>query len=860
MKFFRVPGFILVLIFSACAEGNWWNSAVTDTTGEENKDSDTPYIGENGNWWVGTADLGKKASHDTDTYLIIFKTGIGAFENGTNTFLLETVKDIITPPVLNSGSSTLTAWYTYGMSQFNFFQAVTASQTLYAHFVITGIEDAASYLKTMPGGNKTNPVNLTLTLNLGDMKTGSAWHQLLNVFSECEKYVNIDLYSSAMASTVFQGSSGIVQGKEKIISVELPSRITSVGEYAFANCTNLSQIYLPDKISSIGSEAFSNCESISIIELPNELRSIGSRAFERCSNLSLVISSAKTPPVLGTNAFNTNSNFIIKVPANSAELYMSANGWSKFKKNIKLIEEDGNIVIFNKNNADNDSGAAFPSMMLIPSNLILDALPSLPMRNNYKFKGWNTASDGSGEAIDENTSVTESFIAYAQWEFTGGAIEVTNEIISHNAPLLEEGRNFSGIIDKDGIVNLEAGAFQYKFPEGDFNIYDYDYFVVNYTLLSKSGTTSGISVRKYDSGAMYSNVQNSWPWLSNQSELQFQIPERKDKGIAFQFNGMTGIPIILKVNSITFRKYPAFTVTFRFNNDDRSTPVHAKEIREGSKLGEITPAPPQKAGWRFAGWFDEYNNRVTAVTPVHKNMTLTAQWTDTESPKVEYITNAPGRASGVPVYRFTPAAGDTWSDFTHITFKIRVTDPASYAIKRQVRMHVLTPSPHQNNWNHGWFNMNFLDWGNIVLLTNYRNWADMAYILNHNGTTNENRLGKWVEFILPIQLDNRIPYAGYIQSPNYPDADSTGPWFLGVGLGSHNPGFSYYIKDAALVKNGRNILPNGSTEGFTLLPNDPLDEKFAFGTKTVPDIPLLNLSSATFDVVTRELVYEWEGK
>lgn len=43
-------------------------------------------------------------------------------------------------------------------------------------------------------------------------------------------------------------------------------------------------------------------------------------------------------------------------------------------------------------------------------------MESAPSRDNYKFIGWNTAKDGTGEWFTDQTKVTKSITVYAQWQ------------------------------------------------------------------------------------------------------------------------------------------------------------------------------------------------------------------------------------------------------------------------------------------------------------------------------------------------------------------------------------------------------------------------------------------------------------
>lgn len=70
-----------------------------------------------------------------------------------------------------------------------------------------------------------------------------------------------------------------------ITKVNLPN-VTSVGLYAFNECTNMSEVNLP-KATNIGRYAFYQCESLQEINAPN-VTEIGENAFESDANLVYV--------------------------------------------------------------------------------------------------------------------------------------------------------------------------------------------------------------------------------------------------------------------------------------------------------------------------------------------------------------------------------------------------------------------------------------------------------------------------------------------------------------------------------------------------------------------------------------------
>ena len=70
-----------------------------------------------------------------------------------------------------------------------------------------------------------------------------------------------------------------------LTSVDLPSSITNIGDYVFFYCENLSKVNLPSEITAISNGAFGGCSSLKNIELPAGITSIGEEAFVNCSNL-----------------------------------------------------------------------------------------------------------------------------------------------------------------------------------------------------------------------------------------------------------------------------------------------------------------------------------------------------------------------------------------------------------------------------------------------------------------------------------------------------------------------------------------------------------------------------------------------
>ena len=107
-------------------------------------------------------------------------------------------------------------------------------------------------------------------------------------------------------------------------SVDIPATIdgkpvTSIGEYAFADCSGLTSITIPNSVISIGNYAFAGCSELTSITIPSSVTSIENYAFVGCSELtSITIPSSVTS--IGNYAFGNCSGLKTIYIPNGAQL------------------------------------------------------------------------------------------------------------------------------------------------------------------------------------------------------------------------------------------------------------------------------------------------------------------------------------------------------------------------------------------------------------------------------------------------------------------------------------------------------------------------------------------------------------
>ena len=82
---------------------------------------------------------------------------------------------------------------------------------------------------------------------------------------------------------------GIVYVPEKVEFDGATYSVTSIGMYAFYNCSELTEVVIPNSVTEIGQSAFSYCRGLTEIVIPNSVTEIGRGTFSGCTGLTKVV-------------------------------------------------------------------------------------------------------------------------------------------------------------------------------------------------------------------------------------------------------------------------------------------------------------------------------------------------------------------------------------------------------------------------------------------------------------------------------------------------------------------------------------------------------------------------------------------
>ena len=138
----------------------------------------------------------------------------------------------------------------------------------------------------------------------------------------CAVCAGAETYGDFEYSVLDDGTVEITKYIGSAEKVEIPEKIngksvTSIGNYAFEYCENITSVTIPDSVTSIGFRVFSNCTSLTSITIPNSVTSISGEAFENCTSLTAINVASENSNYVSVNGvlYNKDKTTIICYPA-----------------------------------------------------------------------------------------------------------------------------------------------------------------------------------------------------------------------------------------------------------------------------------------------------------------------------------------------------------------------------------------------------------------------------------------------------------------------------------------------------------------------------------------------------------------
>mgnify|MGYP004451675751 FL=1 len=259
-------------------------------------------------------------------------------------------------------------------------------------------------------------------------------------------------------------------------------RVTSIGFYAFRECSNLTSITIPNSVTSIGERAFYGCTGLTSVTIPNSVTSIGERAFEGCTSLiSVAIGNSVTS--MGENVFyntpwyNNKPDGVVYI---NNVLYCYKG---KMPGNTSIVVENGTIGI---------ASAAFRDCTGLTSITIPNSVTSIGER---AFEGCTGL-----------TSITiPNNVTSIEWSAFSGCTGLTSITIPNSVTSIEGWAFYSctgltSITIPNSVTSIEGWAF---------------YSCTGLTSITIGNSVTSMGGNVFDNTPWYNNKPNGVVYINN---------------------------------------------------------------------------------------------------------------------------------------------------------------------------------------------------------------------------------------------------------------------------------------------------------------------------------------------------------
>lgn len=114
-----------------------------------------------------------------------------------------------------------------------------------------------------------------------------------DAFANCEGLISMKVESGNKKYDSRDNCNAIIETQANALitgckNTIIPNSVTSIGEYAFNGCCELTSVSIPSGLTSIGEGAFMGCSGLTSVSIPSGVASIGEGAFSGCSGLTSI--------------------------------------------------------------------------------------------------------------------------------------------------------------------------------------------------------------------------------------------------------------------------------------------------------------------------------------------------------------------------------------------------------------------------------------------------------------------------------------------------------------------------------------------------------------------------------------------
>ncbi len=344
-------------------------------------------------------------------------------------------------------------------------------------------------------------------------------------------------------------------------------KVTSIGSYAFEDCTSLTSITIPDSVTSIGGSAFYNCTSLTSITIPESVTSIGHGAFEGCTSLTSITIPDSVTSIWGSAFSGCTSLTSITIPDSVTSIGDSAFYNCTSLTSITIPESVTSIWY-----------EAFSGCTSLTSITIPESVTSI---GDEAFSGCTSLTSIT---IPESVTSIESYAFYGCTSLT--SITIPESVTSIGSSAFYGCTSLTSITIPESVTSIESGAFyNTAFYNDSSNWTDRVLYIGNHLIKAKTSISGEYIIK---SGTICIGGSAFYGCTSLTS---ITIPESVTRIGGSAFDGCTSLTSITIPESVTSIGYWAFwgcTSLTSITIPESVTSIESHAFRGCTSLTSIT--------------------------------------------------------------------------------------------------------------------------------------------------------------------------------------------------------------------------------------------------------------------------------
>ena len=290
-------------------------------------------------------------------------------------------------------------------------------------------------------------------------------------FAECSNLINVTIPNSvtSIGENAFEFCS-------RLTNVNIPNSVTSIESEAFFCCSSLTSVTIPNSVTSI--DGFRGCSSLTDVSIPDSVTSIRALAFDGCSSLtSVTIPNSVTS--IGSSAFEGCSSLTsVNIPNSVTKI--GSGAFSRCSSLLRVSVDTQNPsycvaddVLFNKEMTEliqypagkPDSNYRIPSSVTAIEGYAFDGcsnLTSVTIPNSMTSIGWYAFYGCSSLT---NVSIPNSVTSIGNYAFDGCSnltnVNIPNSVTSIGDTAFFGCRSLTNVSIPNGVKSIEWRTFEY---------------------------------------------------------------------------------------------------------------------------------------------------------------------------------------------------------------------------------------------------------------------------------------------------------------------------------------------------------------------------------------------------------------